>query len=359
MQRTLVREGTEEFLRGQRQWLQKKKMEHAARIRALSEEPSEHLEAIAQSLLNHQDEGEYDSVWSRNIFQPLLNKTLAICSECKLVLKHPVRFANSPSIDVSPAALPSQHEHIVFAGQGTFAFCNYWAKIFSAAIYEVGNQFDTDWSPEKILACLKGSRIIRDAALLALRYARTGSLVGFGKLEQPEHLLLGRTLLVNAMELFAIAHEVGHFFCYEEHPETDGLASGQSPKDLELECDALALAVCTGYGQSEDNAFAFQLTGPLLFFCALRICDQAAAQLVGEHGIETSNSHPTHLERIQFIQEFLKKVGAAPHVIDGAQFVLEVAAIIESQVQLLWSELAENADEEGGQPSILEPRSQP
>ena len=343
MQRSLVAEGTEEFLRKQRQWLQDKKFEHANQIRAISKEPSEKLEAWARSLLDHQDEGEHDCIWARNIFEPLLEQTLAICREADKVLKNPVRFANSPAIDVSPSSLPSQHQHILFAGQGTFAFCNYWAKVFSTAIHAVATKCGTTCTSEEIAACLKGSKVIGDAARLAFRYASTGTLVGFGKLEQEKELTIGRTLLVNSMEIFAVAHEVGHFFNHEEHPGTNGLAPGDSLKDLELDCDALALTVCSAYGQREDNIFASHLIGPLLFFYALRICDKAAERLFGEHRNHDSDSHPTHAERIHAILAFLDYVVADPVAVGGAQFAMEIAMVIGSQLQLLWDEVSDES----------------
>ena len=336
LQSSLVRDGSEEFLLGKKQWFEKNRESIAQNFMRMN--PSNHTDKLAASLLDHTDQGEYDDFFSRQIFEPLLTKVMAIASQHGLAPKLPVHFANSPNIEPSPAALPSNSEHILFAGQGTFSFCNYWAKVFSTAIFEVTslskNKKNKKNKKSEIIDKLQSSHVIKDAALLATCHAFTGSLVDFGKLEQPAMLNKLRVELLTAMEVFIIAHEISHFIAHEEFPDTGGIEPGSNNKEHEIECDEIALAICTTFGVQENNPFSFQLIGPLLFFYALKICENTRVTITG-HKQTPSESHPTHNDRIHFTFNYLKKVGASSKILDSASCCLSIAEIIEIQVQLI------------------------
>lgn len=346
LQGTLVREGSEEFLRGQKEWFEKNRRTIAQKYVDIGDPTGRFGRDIAAAVLAHADQGEYDSFIARQIFEPLLGKVLEISKKMGFTPKLPVRFANSPGIEPSPSALPSTSEHVLFAGQGTFAFCNYWAKVFSSAIVEISEMPKRKRrSTPEILTKLRKGQVLIDATRLAVRYAMTDSLVGFGKVEQRPDIHGVRVLLVNAMEVFVVAHEVAHFVAYEAYPDTMGIAPGSNSKMHELECDTFALAVCTQYGVQENNAFSFQLVGPLLFFYALRICERTKAVLTGQPPRE-SDTHPTNEDRFKFALDFLRSVGAKKHILSSVTFALETAMIIGTQVHLIAQDIAEKSPEE-------------
>lgn len=354
LQRTLVREGSEDFLRGQKQWFEKNRESIAREYERVTDPTKQKGSALAASVMTYADEGEYDDFFSRQIFEPLLAKVLAIASGMGVAPKLPVRFANSPGVDPSAAALPSTAEHVLFAGLGTTAFCNYWAKVFSTAIAEVStlSKKKRQSTPE-LIKKLRAGPVIMDAARLVGRYALSESLVGFGKLEQRAEVHSVRVLLLNAMEVFVVAHEVAHFVAHEEFPDTAGIRPGSSCKQHEIECDAFALAVCTEYGVREKNAFAFQLIGPLLFFYALRMCEGAIAVLSGQER-EPSESHPTNEERFRFALDFLKSAGASAHILKSVTFALDVAMIIGTHVHLIMQDIKSRDKDDSIPPDTAE-----
>ncbi|ENV09363.1 hypothetical protein F966_02020 [Acinetobacter higginsii] len=342
LQSTLVREGSEEFLISYKQWFEKNRESFAQDFIRMTSSNSTNKHSAA--VLEYKAQGEYDDFFSRQIFEPLLTKVMAIASQHGLAPKLPVHFSNSPNIEPSPAALPSNSEHILFAGQGTFSFCNYWAKVFSTAIFEVASLSKNKQKNESnVIDQLQNSHVINDAALLASCHAITGSLVGFGKLEQPVNLNKLRVELLTAMEVFIIAHEIAHFIAHEEFPDTGGIRPESNSKEHEIECDEFALNICTAFGVQENNPFSFQLIGPLLFFYALQICENTRVTLTGHKQIP-SDSHPTHNDRVQFTFNFLKEVGASSNILDSASYSLRIAKIIETQVQLIMENL-KNLDE--------------
>jgi hypothetical protein len=341
-QRQLVREGSDEFWQGQKVWFDKNRPALAEQYLQTSKSRDGTAAALSDSVLAHQDQGEYDNFFSRQIFEPLIRKAIDLCNEGGFPLRNPVRFVNSPAFEPSPAALPSSAEHILFVGQGTFAFCNYWSKIFSSAMAEIGELLPEEHkSPEAMLSKLKQGHVLVDATRLAVRYAYFDSLIGFGQVEQSKEHMGFRVLLVNSMEIFVIGHEIGHFLGHEEHPETLGILPGTDSKNHELECDAVGLALSTAYGVREENALAFQLIGPLLFFYALRTCEQVKAILFDEIPIE-SESHPSHEERFRFALDFLDAAGATENIKKSVRFALDVAMCVGSQVQLIAHDMKAN-----------------
>jgi hypothetical protein len=340
-QRQLVREGSDSFLRDHQLWLEKNRTVFAERFRQIGIGHEEPASGLADSVLSHRNQGDYDSFFARQIFQPLVRKALDICNEGGFPLKNPVKFVNSPGLEPSPAALPSSIEHLLFMGQGTFAFCNYWCKIFSSAMAEVSKLSSEERkSTEAIFNKLKSSQALLDATRLSVHYANFNSVLGFGRIEHPKNLVTIRALLVNSMEIFVVGHEIGHLLAHESHPETHGIPEGTCLKEHELECDAVGLAISTAYGVREENGFAFQLIGALLFFYALHTCDQVKGILVG-HLPKSSESHPSHEERFRFTLDFLRLIEANDTTMESVRFALDVAECLGSQVQLIAHNLKE------------------
>lgn len=338
-QRQLVRDGSDGFWQGQKAWFDQNRTAIAEQYLKTIKSRDGKASALADSILAHQDQGEYDNFFAHQIFEPLVRKAIDLCCEGGFPLRNPVKFVNSPGLEPSPAALPSSAEHVLFMGQGTFSFCNYWSKIFSSAMAEIGSLPPEEHkSPEAMLSKLKQGRVLVDATHLAVRYAYFDSLLGFGRVDQPQEIMGFRVLLVNAMEIFVVGHEIGHLLGHEAHPETQGIPPGTDAKSHELECDAVGLAISTVYGVREENAFAFQLIGPLLFFYALRTCDQVKEILLDEPPAQ-SDSHPSHEDRFRFALNFLDAAGAQENIKESVQFALDVAMCVGSQVQLIAHEM--------------------
>jgi hypothetical protein len=339
LQRQLAREGSESYLDGHQEWFAKNRSRIATKLLTKNSEVGGKL---ARTILSDENEDKYDDVLARQIFQPLLKIALDICGEAGLGPRQPVTFMNSPGVEPSPASVPSSQEHVMFIGRGTSSFCNYWSKVFSTALAEVGDLSDDEWqSPAAIIAKLRQGQVLVDASRLAVRYALTGSVLSSGPMPQAENLLIGRTLLLNSMEMFVIGHELGHFISHEEYPLTDGIAPGSGPKDLERSCDFFGFTICTGYGVREGNAFSFQLLGPSLLFYALMISESAVALLSGQSS-HVSDSHPSNEQRLGFVFDFLDEVKATQDLKNNLQSCLDIAGLIGAHV-LITLEDAANA----------------
>lgn len=339
-QRSLLSEGAESYWAGYREWFESNRAAIGAR---LSEIEGKSESRLSRSILNHIDDGPLDDAMAKTIFQPLLTRALKIGKDGYSFPKNSVRLASSPALDPSPAALPSEFEHVLFIGQGTLRFCNYWAKIFTRSLMALSSTANLDGlSDEQIVAELTKSGVVADAFKLASRHALHGTVLGFGRLDQPENQTAFRVMLLNAMEMFIVGHEVGHFITNEMHPETAGLAPGKTARDLELDCDSIGFSICSIYGRDEENEFAVQLLGPILLFLSLDLCDEVKSILSGIER-ESSPSHPSHFERYEFAIQFFLQLNPQKDLTSDLLRTLRIANQLCTCVLVIATQLARDA----------------
>src|SRR5262245_61267740 len=79
-QKKLVREGTEHFLLGQKQWFEHNRNRLASEYAAIMARGGNAAPAL-NPFISHQDETEHDSVFARSIFSPILSKALQASSD--------------------------------------------------------------------------------------------------------------------------------------------------------------------------------------------------------------------------------------------------------------------------------------
>jgi hypothetical protein len=254
---------------------------------------------------------QYDLPTTEAIFRPLFDEVVECARETGLKSVRDVELLTSTSISPTPYAMPTTGTHQLFIGPGTSAFCNYWAKAYTAIVKAISAGGDTQ--PIMSSDDLR-SRLSRDpsgislAVRLALYFSMTGSVMGFGVVEQPPDYYPYRLELLQSMEVFALSHEYSHFVAHErelEFKDQDGKPFSQG---LELFCDAMGLQISRHWGSKNRNWLAFTGVGGLAFFRAIDICESANAELVdGDVGFSLlrararrqseSDSHPSVAER--------------------------------------------------------------
>jgi hypothetical protein len=344
-QKKLVREGTEHFLSEQRQWFQLNRSRLAAEYAAIAKARGDDVPALHNPFLTHQDQTEYDSIFARQIFSPILSKALQVSTKLGYPIRRPVVLANAPSVEPTPAGVPSTDSHMLFVGQGTSSFCNYWAKIFSAAIYKAGTVSKQERSQDSVIAAIRTDPVMLQAIRLVLRYGRSESLVGFGEFKQEPHLLPFRVLLVTAMETFIVGHELAHFFLHEQYPELNGVPPDKTPREVELLCDAMGFAICSAVGEADDNEVSRHLIGPLLLLYALKLSEDVQSTLL-DLKPQFSDTHPGLTERIQSLFMFAKTADPSGSLASSMEEALDYALIVGAHVKsVLMSVQAESGSD--------------
>lgn len=341
-QSALVREGTEGLLEEQKQWFQLNRSRLAAEYDAIARARGERVDALNNPFLQHRDRTKYDSVFSHEIFGPILSKSLKAAEKLGYSLRRPVTLANAPSVEPSPVGVPSTDIHLFFIGQGTYNFCNYWAKLFSAAIYRAGLIPANERTLDTLIAAIRSEPIILQALKLVLKYARSESLVGFGEIKQEQPLFNFRMLLVTAMETFIVGHELGHFILHERHPELNGIPPGQSARQVELLCDAIGFAICAAVGDADDNQVSKHLIGPLLLLYALKLNDDCQCMLLGiEQNV--SETHPNLTERIRSLFKFSMTADPSGMLTKSMEEALGYALIVGTHVKSVLNSVRDGA----------------
>lgn len=331
LQKQLIQENSEPVLEEKKQWFIQFRKDYLSALKNNKIKSHNQIRLIEENLISHQDKTENDCFFASNIFGPLLDDLLILFKEAEIAPKNPVEFANSPSLSPSPTVYPSEGTHYLFAGEGTFCYCNYWAKIFSSLLDKISSKPSSILSKEQLNKDLAGLPTVKRAKELSVYFSIYGSLIGFGKVKQEENNLGVRVLLLQAMEAFVISHEIAHFSMHEIYPETGGVAEDESEKDLESNCDTLGLAISTAYGNKKENPYAFQFLGALVFFYSLKI-SYAVKEVIFGCKPEKSDSHPTLDERIDSVFLFASEVSQQSLLITNMNEIKIIAEVLENLV---------------------------
>lgn len=254
---------------------------------------------VAQQLAAYTPETEYDSFNSRTLFSPFVTLFNGYLKASGLELRSPVIFANAPAAAMSPLSRSTDGAHLLFAGRGLLLFCNYWGKAFADLSLQMAKRHESPYDPTTVASktISEEPRLTALPLALAVYYAARNTVIGFGKVDEPEGHLGARILLVQAMEAFALGHEFGHFLHAEGR-----LGEVKDPQTEELACDAIGFGLCVRYGFEQDNVFARLLAGPFFLLWALQTVREVKARLGISH--VDSDSHPAESERLAALRRF-------------------------------------------------------
>jgi hypothetical protein len=264
------------------------------------------VDELEQRLANMHPTSEFDSFTARAIFEPILAEVLSATSKTPLSVKRSIVFANHTDISPSAAAMPSSGEHFLFAGVGTFAFCNYWAKTIAVIATSYQKRFGSiPFTQERLHELWSADLALLINTIKLALYCRTfGSLVGFGSMPAKLAETPFRMELLWAMEVFVVAHEVGHCYFEEKTPN-------QPPsKDDEFACDFYALPILRNLGNRQNSWAAFSGVGAYVFIRA------AAISALPQHCCHSDkeSTHPAPHERAKAVFATIISVTAEDQV---------------------------------------------
>jgi hypothetical protein len=135
---------------------------------------------------------------------------------------------------------------------------------------------------------------------MALYYAQYGTLVGYGMVAERGPLWME---LVEAMEVFVVGHEYGHFVLEEGKGSVGEVSDEARPFHEELFADAIGYHLTRAYGNQHENWSAFCGAAPVLFFRSVGLCERVRSMVLSQAAAPSapSNSHPPLDERIESI----------------------------------------------------------
>jgi hypothetical protein len=334
LQKSLLTEGWEEVFDYRRlsEWVQENRERLRASARAtLGDAASAYEDHFANTVENFSPRGKYDLPMTEEIFRPLFNQVAECAREIGLRPLREVELVTSTSVSPTPFSLSTTGTHQLFIGLGTSLFCNYWAKTYTAIVKAIaagGPPYERVASAEALRDHLaRDPSGILLATRLCLYYAANGTLMGFGKIEQPPDYYAYRTDLLKAMEVFALSHEYAHFLADERGLQFADEAGEVSSYGLEFFCDQMGLQLSRFWGAKNNNWLAFTGVGGLAFFRAVDTCQACAAELLNTGPLASSHagrrarweaeqdSHPPVRERaLNLISWVIDKTNSAEKV---------------------------------------------
>jgi hypothetical protein len=270
------------------------------------------IEAVADfylKILSEQPQGsDFDSPDAILILSGLIHRVEMANAQLKLPTRGGVVFGNAPGTGLIASQMPVLQTElsIIEVTLPFLIFCNLVSKALAHTIpdpvaHPTGTTLTFDLEQIK-------HRLIADPWVSAhwmrilLAYAVMGEPPsGPGRTpEGPRSDVHG--ILLDAMEIFAVAHEYGH------HCLMHGIAASSAEPDssfqLETDADLLARLISGAIGKDEDQDFIYSGAGGALMLGAIDLVARARSVLVsGSDILPPSKTHPPVAERIKRMDE--------------------------------------------------------
>lgn len=308
------------------------------------DKPDDLLEQLERSASDFEPETKYDSFYSRKIFEVVLEDVKMGVADAGLSLSRPVIFANSTDLSSGPMSRTSEGDHLLFVGTGTYSFCNYWARAFTAILMEISKKIPKQMSESASVetALKENCKLLVLPTQLVARYGWANTLVGFGEVHQPEHYTGLRLELLKAMEVFVVGHEFGHFFVEEKKPGTNATNDSDEAKRLEFTCDTYGFLACRHFGVRNNNWSAFSASAVVLLFRGLEMSHKARVLFGLEN--DDSNTHPSFEKRISNILQAVAKNTAPDQFAAVENNLEEIFTVCDSLEKLVFEVIQETID---------------
>jgi hypothetical protein len=355
LQEKQIAEGWEDFFERESQWFDATTIDAVVRKVAptLAETDQEVLEIARTMWSSPTGHGtRFESRFTELRYRPILDEIIEAAKELGVTPVRPIDLVTSTDVSCTPMARPTDDRHLLFAGEGTARFCNYWTKAISRVFFTLrslpNGLNQAEWDNALLSAKPSGIAL---AALFAVKYAFQGTLLRFYWIPNIADETTWRAALLHSMLLFSIAHEYAHFVAHETNLNTRGALYREDSQNLELWCDKLAIRVCVHVGKKGRLIQVRAGLGALAFFRVLQICYAvqrlyvAAGRVAADHSSNSGlESHPALDLRVEALARELLE-SAAPEErdlikthVDG---LLSILAIMERlTIGLITQEIA-------------------
>jgi hypothetical protein len=296
------------------------------------------FEAYKQSLLSTAPGSPFDDVTARAIVEPIIGEIEGVCDQHGFATHAGVVYGTDPmsGLNIGQRAVMATDASIIEVSSHFLSFANTLAKLMSRTIPY--RQIDGD--TVHILRTTEGVRdvLMRDVDLVHDWSEALASFAATGV--QPvgaQALLIDaqnaiRTLLLRAIEVFAIGHEYGH------HSLRHGVVSsstGSTEQALleEFHADLFARGCSMAIGQREDeeNFYAVSGAGGVLILGSLELIRRTNALLeTGRDEPPPIRHHPPFLDRVANLAALDDKLhednrGSA---VELRQFIVEALEVV-------------------------------
>jgi hypothetical protein len=238
------------------------------------------------------------------------------------VSKAPIRVARGiePRVGVFAARMGVMmtDASVITIGSQVFRFCNVVGKALATTIMLDPQMWDSPDALDAKRALLRGHpAVVRYWTDILISFALTGSSLGVPVISVRKEVAELKDSIVDAMEIFAVAHEYSHHL--QRHGRLLEASVSDGPdrraRGEEFEADSIAIMIgqlVTGFKPAE-NLVMISGAGMVVMLSALDLLAKAK-QIFGKRDHLDDGSHPSAADRFDMInrQEHLWGNGAEP-----------------------------------------------
>jgi hypothetical protein len=268
------------------------------------------MESVDQDLDQTELPAHRDEPVTRTIVQSLVKRV----HEAYLELgSPPIReyvFGAAPTVSLEAynTSVPFTEMSIISVSQGLISFCSHLSKLFALSMPHRDGKVSVE---VEISADATVKAVFEDKALLQL-WMETLLFYALGIGPQavplkfiPQNRNPTRIQFLDALELFAAAHEFAHHAF--QHGKCEELAVDNfiEMKAEEFEADEIAVALCRAIGLSDRNPYLMSGSGAAVLLRAMelvRLCRQILSS--GQESLPVSKTHPSTKERLDRSNEW-------------------------------------------------------
>ena len=270
------------------------------------------VEAYKVLLANTKPRTDYDDPNWEHLIESLSAKIESACVALKLPLKSGVVIGVKPIADFQATQyrVPLTDASILSVGAYLFPLCSVISKAMARSLLytETNDGVVICYDPDKVLAEVKcDPDLIRYWVAILFSFATDyGSRLVPFELQEPQ-AANARFQILEAMELYVIAHEFGHHISASINPQSFSLPSGNNESQAEeyrADFIAGAILVYLGGDPNPTNIFTGSCAGAALLLSVLDMIERTRTVLTtGRDSISTSESHPSVKDRIEAFGE--------------------------------------------------------
>jgi hypothetical protein len=311
LQEQLIADGWTDFFRSENQEPNKDLVEKVLQVVAptVAETDESVFEMVREMWTTPVDlTTAFESRMTELRYRPILEEIIEAANELGLTPVRPIDLATSTDISCTPMARPTEARHLLFAGEGTARFCNYWTKAISRVFFTLKGLprglSQADWDRAMLSAKPSGIAL---AAMFATKYAFKGTMLQFHWVPNIPEETDWRAALLHAMFSFSVAHEYAHFIAYENNPKTHGMLSEEESQQLEFWCDKLAVKISAHVGSKKGLIQLRAGTGALALYRVMQVCQAVKDLYVATGRLPAGRDINPHMSTHPALEE---RVGA-------------------------------------------------
>lgn len=295
----------------------------------------------------------YDSPGRYAILHGLVERVREAAKHFNLKTDEFPHYACIPTglVNACAIALPGAERPFLLFDSQFFSYCHLFAKTFARCLPVVGSGERVSISTDPALVAKRIETVpdvVDRLVELLVVYVNTGAVSRvrpYPPERDYEHLV---EIIRDGMELFVVAHELGHVYAGHLNDLLDRLSvhDGSSrdkkhPHRQEHAADMVGLLLTLQAMSAAGYDAALSYVGIELFFISLEFADRA--QHILENGNDesyrerTSTSHPSHRQRQQVLRTSLKVLIRSRRQLkaarDAARHYCEVADVLWQSIK--------------------------